>query len=85
MFERYPTKPPEAPREDLIGEVRIPLVKLHKKLTDSGVKMSKYGICAIFPEDKLAALSLIGMAVKKFCNSGALCIADRHITDVVPL
>ncbi|KAL5966376.1 Synaptotagmin-9 [Taenia solium] len=53
VFERYPTKPPEAPREDLIGEARIPLVKLHKKLADNGVKM-------VVPEKPLRRLKVTG-------------------------
>ncbi|KAL5110566.1 hypothetical protein TcWFU_006742 [Taenia crassiceps] len=53
VFERYQTKPPEAPREDLIGEVRIPLVKLHKRLTDNGVKM-------VVPEKSQRRLKVAG-------------------------
>ncbi|KAH9283419.1 hypothetical protein ECG_04908 [Echinococcus granulosus] len=54
VFERYPTKPPEAPREDFIGEVRIPLVKLHKKLTGSSNKM-------VVPEKPLRRLKVTGV------------------------
>ncbi|VDD80134.1 unnamed protein product [Mesocestoides corti] len=32
VYERQVPKPPEPPKEDFIGEVRIPLIKIHKKL-----------------------------------------------------
>ncbi len=35
VYERHPAKPPEPPKEDFIGEARIPLVKIHKKLANA--------------------------------------------------